>query len=123
MMHRREFLAGAVSLLAPPLAAEAEQAGKVWRIGFLGVSSASDYAPYLEAFRQGLRDLGYEEGRNIRIDYRWAQRRVERLPGLAAELVRLNPDVLVTHGRGVGAAQQATATIPIVIVSTPTQFA
>ena len=115
MMHRREFLAGAVSLLAPPLAAEAEQAGKVWRIGFLGVSSASDYAPYLEAFRQGLRDLGYEEGRNIRIDYRWAQRRVERLPGLAAELVRLNPDVLVTHGRGVGAAHQATATIPIVI--------
>ena len=104
-----------LSLTLTPLAAEPQQAAKVYRVGFLGVSSASDYAPNLKAFRQGLRDLGYEEGRNIRIDYRWAEGRVERLPSLAAELVRLNPDVLVTHARGVGAAQQATATIPIVI--------
>jgi putative tryptophan/tyrosine transport system substrate-binding protein len=105
----------ALSLTLMPLAAEAQQAAKVYRIGFLGLSSATDYARNLEAFRAGLRDLGYEEGRTILIDYRWAQGRVERLPSLAAELVRLNPDVLVTHATGVGAAQQATRTIPIVM--------
>jgi ABC-type uncharacterized transport system substrate-binding protein len=105
----------ALSLTLTPLAAEAQQAAKVYRIGFLGLSSATDYAPNLKAFRAGLRDLGYEEGRTILIDYRWAQGRVDRLPGLAAELVQLNPDVLVTHANGVGAAQQATRTIPIVM--------
>jgi putative tryptophan/tyrosine transport system substrate-binding protein len=105
----------ALSVTLTPLAAEARQAAKVYRIGFLGLSSATDYTRNLEAFRAGLRDLGYEEGRTILIDYRWAQGRVERLPGLAAELVRLNPDVLVTHATGVGAAQQATRTIPIVM--------
>jgi len=102
-------------LLAAPVAAES-QAGKVYRIGFLGLSSATDYAAYLQAFRQGLRDLGYEEGRNISIDYRWAEGHDERLPALAAELVRLNPDVFVTHAiPGIRAAQQATSTIPIVM--------
>jgi putative ABC transport system substrate-binding protein len=102
-------------LLAAPVPAEA-QAGKVYRIAFLGLSSAADYAPYLKAFRQGLRDLGYEEGRNISIDYRWAEGRDDRLPTLAAELVRLNPDVLVTHAiPGIRAAQHATSTIPIVM--------
>ncbi|HEY7648285.1 MAG TPA: ABC transporter substrate-binding protein [Methylomirabilota bacterium] len=105
----------ALALTLAPLAAEAQQATKVYRIGFLGMSSATDYAGNLEAFRQGLRSLGYEEGRNILIDYRWAQGRVERLPGLAAELARLGPDVLVTHAGGIGAAQQATRTIPIVM--------
>jgi putative ABC transport system substrate-binding protein len=108
-------LAVLLALTLAPLAVEAQQAAKVYRIGFLGLSAATDYVPNLEAFRQGLRNLGYEEGRNIQIDYRWAQGRVERLPGLAAELVRLNPDVLVTHATGVGAAQQATRTIPIVM--------
>jgi len=105
----------ALTLTLAPLAAEAQSAAKVYRIGFLGLSSASDYAANLQAFRQGLGDLGYEEGRNILIDYRWAQGRAERLPGLAAELVRLNPDLLVTHAQGVGAAQQATRIIPIVM--------
>src|SRR5262249_1161734 len=114
MLDRRGFLTGMVGVVAAPLVAEA-QAEKLYRIGFLGVACATDFPSSLEAFRQGLRYLGYEEGRNIRIDYRWAQRRVERLPGLAVELVRLHPDVLVTHARGVAAAQQATTTIPIVI--------
>ena len=103
------------ALTLAPLGAEPQQAAKVYHIGFLGLSSARDYAPNLEAFRQGLRDLGYDEGRNVLIDYRWAQGRSEHLSGLAAELVRLNPDVLVTHANGVGAAQQATTTIPIVM--------
>jgi putative ABC transport system substrate-binding protein len=77
------MLALAVAL-TPPFA-EAQQTTKVYRIGFLGLSSATDYAPYLESFRRGLRDLGHEEGRNIVIDYRWAQGKVDRLPGLAAE--------------------------------------
>jgi ABC-type uncharacterized transport system substrate-binding protein len=105
----------AISLLAP-LALEAQQAEKVYRIGFLGLSSAEDYATNLQAFRQGLRDLGYEEGKTISIEYRWAQGRDERLPALAAELVRLNPAVLVTHASpGIRAAQRATTTIPIVM--------
>ncbi len=102
-------------LLAAPVVAES-QAAKVYRIGFLGLSSAADYAVNLQAFRQGLRDLGYEEGKNISIEYRWAEGRDERLPALAAELVRLNPDVLVTHATpGIRAAQQATFTIPIIM--------
>ena len=102
-------------LLAVPIAGES-QVGKAYRIGFLGVSSAADYAPYLQAFRQGLRDLGYEEAKNISIEYRWAEGRNDRLPALAAELARLNPDVLVTHTfPGTRAAQKATSTIPIVM--------
>jgi len=115
MTSRRAFLAGAVTVLAAPLAGESQLTGKVYRIGFLGSSSASDYAPSLQAFRLGLRELGYEEGKNVSIEYRWAEGRTERLPTLAAELVRLNPEVLVTHGAGVRAAQQATSTLPIVM--------
>ena len=98
-------------LLAASVVAES-QAAKVYRIGFLGLSSAADYAANLQAFRQGLRDLGYEEAKNLSIEYRWAEGRDERLPALAAELVHLNPDVLVTHATpGIRAAQQATFTI------------
>jgi ABC-type uncharacterized transport system substrate-binding protein len=116
-MDRRAFIAiVGGSILAAPLAGEAQQTGKLYRIGFLGLSSDSDYATNLRAFRQGLRDLGYEEGKNISIEYRWAEGRYERLPTLAAELVRLNPDVLVTHAiPGIRAAQQATSIIPIVM--------
>src|SRR5262249_3380160 len=114
LMQRIGLMLVLALALAPPVA-EAQQAAKVYRIGFLGLSSAKDYAANLEAFRQGLGSLGYEEGRNIVIDYRWAQGRVDRLPGLVAELVRLNPDVLVTHAGGVAAAQRATTTIPIVM--------
>jgi len=106
----------AISILAMPLAAEAQQAGRVYRIGFLGATSASGYAPQVQAFRGGLRDLGYVEGKNLVIDFRWAEGNYARLPELAAELVLLKPDVLVTHApAGTLAAKRATATIPIVM--------
>src|SRR6516165_12072449 len=90
-LKRREFitlLGGAAA--AWPLAARAQQAGKVPRIGFLGLASPSTFASRLEAIRLGLRDFGYVEGTNITIEYRWAQGHYERLPELAAELVRSN---------------------------------
>ena len=114
MVTRRTFLwALANGLLAAPLAAEAQQAGKVPRIGFLSVTSPSDRPPLLDAFRQRLRELGWVEGRNIVIDYRYAEDRVDRMPDLAAELVRLKVDLIVSEGtQGVTAAKNATETIP-----------
>jgi len=118
-MDRRTFLGViAGSLLAAPLAAEAQQAAKAPRIGFLGFNLATN--PHLhEAFRQGLRDLGYVEGRNLVIEYRDAEGKYERLPALAAELVALKVDVIVTGGgtNAALAAKQATKTIPIVFAS------
>jgi len=106
-----------LALLAAPLVSGAQQA-TVPRIGFLGAASASGYAPQLEAFRQGLRDLGYVEGKTIVIEYRWAEGKYARLPELAAELVRRKVDVLVTHGvPGTLAAKRVTTTIPIVIAA------
>jgi putative ABC transport system substrate-binding protein len=94
--------------------AQAQQP-KVPRIGFLSAGSASTHSPREEAFRQGLRDLGYAEGKNITIEYRFAEGKVARLPDLAAELVRLKVDVIVTSGvPQLLAAKQATSTIPIV---------
>ena len=120
-MNRRAFLSAVSgSLLAVPFAADAQQAAKVPRIGFLVASSASDsaYARLIEAFRQGLRDLGYVEGQNIFIEYRYAEGTYERLPALAAELVRLKVNVIVSHSTpGPSAAKQATSTIPIVMTS------
>ena len=105
-----------LALFAAPLAADAQQAGKVHRIGYLGVTTASAHALYVEAFRLGLRDLGYVEGRNLTIEYRWAEDKYDRLPDLAAELVRMRVDLIVTHGTpGSLAAKHATATIPIVM--------
>jgi putative ABC transport system substrate-binding protein len=104
-----------VSLTLATLAA-AQQAAKVYRVAFLGSTSPTGYAGQMEAFRGGLRELGYVEGQNLVIEFRWAQGKYERLPELAAELVRLKPDVLVTHGvPGTLAAKRATDTIPIVI--------
>jgi len=116
MMDRRRFLAstGAV-LLAAPLAAQAEQADRVFRIGVLGHSSASASAGRIEAFRQGLRDLGYVEGKNVALEYRWSAGNQDRLPELAKDLVRRKVDVIVTHSVGVLAAKDATTTIPIVM--------
>ena len=116
-MNRRTFLCWlTLGALAAPLAAQSQPAGKVYRIGFLGATSALQYAPYVEAMRQGLGDLGYAEGRNLTIEYRWADGKYERLGPLAADLVRLKVDVIVTHGApGSQAAKQATATIPIVM--------
>jgi ABC-type uncharacterized transport system substrate-binding protein len=110
---RRTFLVTFVGgILTAPLAAEAQTAEKVYRIGMLG-SSASD--PLVEAFKQGLRELGYVEGRNIMVEYRSAEGRTERLPELAADLVRLKVDVIVASSQGAVAAKQATTTIPIVM--------
>ena len=115
MIDRRAFLGTiAGGLLAAPLAAEAQQAGKIARIGYLAASLADPHLP--EAFRQGLRDLGCVEGRNVVIEYRDAEGRRERLPALAAELVALKVDVIFVGAgtRVVLAAMQATKTIPIV---------
>jgi putative ABC transport system substrate-binding protein len=98
-MRRREFIALVGGAIVCPLGVRAQpQAGKVPRIGFLGVTSASDRPSLREALRQSLRDLGWVEGRTIVIDYRYAEGRVGRLPDLAAELVRLKVD-LIGHRR------------------------
>jgi len=103
--------------LGTPLAAFAQQKGKVWRIGFLGTTSASGFgfADRIEALRAGLRELGYVEGKNLVIEFRWAEGNYDRLPELAAELVRLKVDVIVTHGTGTAAAKSVTTTLPIVM--------
>ena len=104
-----------VALGTGATAAEAQQAARVPRIGFLGSGSPSTNQHLIEAFRQGLRELGYVEGRNIAIEYRWAEGK-EDLPGLAAELVQLKVDIILTAGTPpIQAAQQATRTIPIVV--------
>lgn len=117
-MRATTFIAVLILLLAlvvfvVPLAAEAQEAGKVARIGVL--SAGSPPVPLFESFRQGLRELGYVEGRNISIEYRWAEGRDERLPGLAADLVRLKVDVIVASSHAAVAAKQATTAIPIVM--------
>jgi putative ABC transport system substrate-binding protein len=103
-------------LLALPFPAQAQQPTKIPRIGFLNAGSLSANSARTEAFRQGLRELGYVEGRNIVIESRFAEGKLDRLPALAAELVRLKVDVMVTGGPAVTrAAKEATSTIPIVM--------
>src|SRR6476646_4326182 len=119
-MKRREFITLLGGATAPailwPLPARPQPAGKVARIGFLGSASATGSAKSVEAFRAGLRDLGYVEGRNIAIEFRWAEGQYDRLSALVAELIRLNVDVIVTHGTpGTRTAKKATSTIPIVM--------
>src|ERR1700733_15170731 len=116
-MQRRGFIAGLAGAAAWPLAAHAQQPKRPARIGFLGLSSASE--PALNNFRAGLRDLGYVEGRNLQIESRFAAGDEDRLPALAAELAALNVDVIVTYGTGNEAARHATTTIPIVTVGGP----
>src|SRR5215510_8696307 len=114
-MKATTFLALLVlSLLVVPLPTEAQQPARVPRLWILHPRPLPD--PLIEALRQGLRELGYIEGQNIAIEYRSAEGQFERLPGLAAELVRLPVDVIVTGGyTGALAAKAATKTIPIVI--------
>jgi len=97
-MDRRAFL-GALALLASPLAARAQQAGRMPRVGYLSLSSAEDDKSRLRAFQQGLRELGYFEGKNILVEQRYALGAVEKFRELATELVRLKVDVLVEYGR------------------------
>jgi putative tryptophan/tyrosine transport system substrate-binding protein len=105
-----------VSLMVASLAVEAQQAGKVARIGILWAYSPPAASSFAQAFRQGLGELGYVEGKNVTLEERWAEGRFDRLPSLAAELSRLNLDVIVTASTpAVQAAQQATKTIPIVM--------
>ena len=96
--------------------ASAQQPKKVVRIGFLSGRAPSPMPPAIEAFRQGLRDIGYVEEQNVMIEYRWAEGKDERYAGLAAEIVNLGVDVIVTQGtQATLAAKQATRTIPIVV--------
>src|SRR5215831_16959043 len=116
-IRRRKFLATLGGAATWPLAAHAQRASRVARIGFLGSTFASPWASRVEAFRSGLRNLGYVEGENIAIEFRWAEEKYDQLPRLAAELIRLKVDVLVTYGTpGTLVAKNATTTIPIVMV-------
>jgi len=125
-VKRRDFITrlGGVAV-AWPLAARAQQAGKVYRVGFLGGADHTGYATQMQALRLGLRDHGYVEGKNTTIEYRWAEGKYERLPALATELVRdLKVDVIITQGTPAAlVAKQATTTIPIVmaIVGNPVE--
>ena len=118
-MRRRDFLAllgGAVA--AVPLAVAAQEARKLPRIGFLGNSTASLEANLVGPFRESLRNLGYVEGRNISIEYRWAEGNYDRFPTLIAELIALKVDVIVTAGTPAAlAVKKATASIPLVMVA------
>jgi putative ABC transport system substrate-binding protein len=117
MTSRRAFLAGAATTLVTPLAVEAQPAGKVHRIGFLGSGSATGDPRAREAFRDGLRELGWIEGQNLLIEYRFADGKPERLPALAAELVALKVDIIVAPNTPAAlAAKQATRTLPIVFI-------
>jgi putative tryptophan/tyrosine transport system substrate-binding protein len=114
-MRRREFitlLGGAA--VAWPLAARAQQAGKQPTIGVLGTATPSAWSQWTVALVQRLRELGWNEGRTVAIEYRWAEGREERFTEIAAEFVRLKVDVIVTSGGGVRAAMQTTSVIPIV---------
>jgi putative ABC transport system substrate-binding protein len=121
-MNRRDFVVAVVTLLAlgvaaAPLVAEAQQAGKVYRIGYLSTPTRESVEHGLQAFLRKLRALGWVEGQNLTIEYRWAEGNVERLPDLAAEPVRRNVDVIVAPaGSAALAAKNATSSIPIVMI-------
>jgi putative ABC transport system substrate-binding protein len=124
-VKRREFVTLLGGAAAWPLAARAQQAGSMPRVGILWIAPLPVVAPFHEAFRQGLRDLGYVEGRTIVIEARFAGGKVELLPSLAEELVRLKPDVIVAPATPiVSALKLVTTTIPIVManVSDPVAF-
>jgi putative ABC transport system substrate-binding protein len=115
-MRRREFITLLGGAAAWPLAARAQQLGKLPTIGFLGTTSAAAWSPWTAAFTQRLRELGWIEGRTIAIEYRWAEGRSERFAEIAAEFVRLKVDVIITGGSAAVAAKQATSVVPIVFV-------
>src|SRR6266404_6339639 len=118
-MQRREFITlfgGAVATW--PLAARSQQpAGRIYRVGYLTIASREQQLHLIKAFEEGLRNLGYRVGENIIIEYRFADGAIERLPALAADLVRLGVDVIVTGNISTGTVMKATATIPIVTLN------
>jgi putative ABC transport system substrate-binding protein len=118
-VRRRDFIkAITASAVAWPLPLRAQQAAQVHRIGYLGGTSYAEYTREIEALLKGLRQLGYEEGKNIAIHYQFAEGDYDRLRALAAELVDLKVDVLLTHSTpGARAAKQATSTVPIVVMA------
>ena len=117
-MNRRSFIGTlAGGLLAAPLVAEAQPAGKIYRIGYLSAGAPTSNPLVSAAFQQGLCDLGWVEGQNIDIEYRWAEGRFDRLPDLAADLVHLKVDVIIAAPTPAAlAAKNATGTVPIVAV-------
>jgi putative ABC transport system substrate-binding protein len=117
-MERRLFMTGVAAILAVPVAAEAQQSGRVYRIGVLVLAPLGARPQQWESFRKGLREHGYVEGQNVLVEFRSADGRPERLADLAAELVQANMDVIVGSGTPpVQALQKATRTIPIVMAN------
>src|SRR4029453_19398950 len=122
-MQRREFItllsgAATASLVLSRVAFAQQPSTKVFRIGFLGLPTANSYSERLEAFRAGLRELGYREGQDLVIESRWADGKYDQLATLLADLIRLRVDVIVTSSTpGALAAKQATTTIPIVVAA------
>ena len=116
-MNRRHSIIALFVFGVAPRRSIAQQPRKIPRIGVLGVTSAAAYALQVEAMRKGFRDLGYSEGQDIVIEYRWADDRLDRLPALAAELIRLQPDVIITSGAGTRAMKQAATAIPVVMAA------
>jgi putative ABC transport system substrate-binding protein len=117
-MRRRQFMALVGAGVAWPLSVHAQYTGKVYRIGFLGNSTAALESNLVEPFRDGLRELGYQEGRNVTIEYRWAEGKYERFPSLVAELIASKVDVIVTAGTPATlAVKKATPSIPLVMVA------
>ena len=116
-MQRREFIVAIGGAAARPLAARAQQGGRLPTIGFLSGQTRSAAGQWLDAFQQRLRELGWIDGRTVVIEVRWAEGRFERFAEIAAEFVRLKVDVIVTAGPPVFAAKQATSVIPIVFAT------
>ena len=118
-MKRRAFIAGLGAAAVWPLAARAQQLGKLPTIGLLGTSTASSWSQWTAAFVQRLRELDWVETRTVAIEYRWADGHLDRFAEIAAEFVRIKVDVIVTTGGAVLAARQATTVIPIVFAAAP----
>lgn len=117
-MRRRDFIKAIAGLaLTGPLAARAQSTRKTPIVGFLGAASATAWAPQVASFTQRLRELGWVDGESVSIAYRWAEGQIDRYAVLAAELVELRPEVIVTVGSGIPALKRATSTIPIVFAA------
>ena len=114
---RREFITLLGGAAAWPFVARAQQPDRIARVGYLRLSATARIQLFDDAFREGLRDLGYVEGRNVRIEYRSSEGDEDRLFALAKELIALNVDVIVTYATGVPAARHASSTIPIVMAT------